>query len=145
MSKQSSSLTFPQNSKHEVPIPRSSVSLCPYKNQLFVQYDLTFYILVKVRVLVAQWSPDSATPWTIAHHGIFMEISMEFSRHEYQSGLPFPSPEDFPDPGIKPGSPTLQADSLSSEPPGKPITDNKYFQLFINNKTVNGVNTQWHY
>ena len=100
---------------------------------------------MKVRVLVAQWSPDSATPWTIAHHGIFMEISMDFSRHEYWSGLPFPSPEDFPDPGIKPGSPTLQADSLSSEPPGKPITDNKYFQLFINNKTVNGVNTQWHY
>ena len=38
----------------------------------------------------------------------------------YWSGLPFPSPEDLPEPGIEPGSPTLQADSLPSEPPGKP-------------------------
>ena len=44
---------------------------------------------------------------------------MEFSRQEYWSGLPFPSPGDLPDPGIEPGSPTLQADSLPSEPPWK--------------------------
>ena len=44
-----------------------------------------------------------------------------FSRQEYCSGLSCPPPEDLPDPGIKPGSPTLQADSLSSEPPGKPV------------------------
>ena len=43
---------------------------------------------------------------------------MEFSRQEYWSGLPFPSPGDLPDSGIKPGSPTLQVDSLPSEPPG---------------------------
>ena len=42
---------------------------------------------------------------------------MGFSRPEYWSGLPFPSPGDFPDPGIEPGSPSLQADSLASEPP----------------------------
>ena len=42
------------------------------------------------------------------------------SRHEYLSGLPFPSPGDLPNPGIKPQSPALQADSLPSEPPGKP-------------------------
>ena len=41
---------------------------------------------------------------------------MEFSRQEYWSGLPFPSPGDLPDPGIKPKSPALQADSLPSEP-----------------------------
>ena len=46
--------------------------------------------------------------------------SMGFSRQEYWSGLPFPSPVDHPNPGIKPGSPTLQADSLPSEPPGNP-------------------------
>ena len=46
---------------------------------------------------------------------------MGFSRQEYWSGLPFPSPEDLPDPGIEPGSPALQADSLPSEPPGNPI------------------------
>ena len=43
---------------------------------------------------------------------------MEFSRQEYWSALPFPSPGDLPDPGIEPGSPTLQADTLPSEPPG---------------------------
>ena len=48
---------------------------------------------------------------------------MEFSRQEHWSGLPFPSPGDLPDPGIEPGSPTLQADALPSEPPGK-ITSN---------------------
>ena len=46
---------------------------------------------------------------------------MEFSRQEYWSGLPFVSPEDLPNPGIKPRSPILQEDSLPSEPPGKPI------------------------
>jgi len=47
-------------------------------------------------------------------------LPMEFSKQEYQSGLPFPSPGDLPDPGIKPRSPVLKADSLLSEPPGKP-------------------------
>ena len=46
---------------------------------------------------------------------------MEFSRQEYWSGLPFPSPGDLPDPGIKPRSPALQADALPSEVPGKYI------------------------
>ena len=45
---------------------------------------------------------------------------MGFFRQEYWSGLPFPSPGDLPDPGIKPRFPTFQADSLPSEPPGKP-------------------------
>ena len=47
---------------------------------------------------------------------------MEFSRQEYWSGLPFPSPGDLPNPGIKTVSPALQADSLPSEPLGRPIT-----------------------
>ena len=50
-----------------------------------------------------------ATPQTVARQAL---LSMEFSRQEYWSGLPFPSPGDLPDPGIK-GSPALQADSLS--------------------------------
>ena len=45
---------------------------------------------------------------------------MGFSKEEYWSGLPFPSPGDLPDPGIEPRSPTLKADALTSEPPGKP-------------------------
>ena len=44
---------------------------------------------------------------------------MGFSRQEYWSGLPFPSPGDLPNPGIEPGSPALEADALASEPPGK--------------------------
>ena len=47
-------------------------------------------------------------------------LSMEFSRQEYWSRLPFPSPGDLPNPGIEAGSPPLQADTLLSEPPGKP-------------------------
>ena len=52
-------------------------------------------------------------------------LSMEFSRQEYLSGLPCPSPGDFPDPGIEPRSPTFQADSLSSEPPGKSFSSSQ--------------------
>ena len=50
-----------------------------------------------------------------------MPLSMGFSRQEYWSGLPFPSPGDFADPGIEPESPALQADSSPSEPSGKPF------------------------
>ena len=59
-----------------------------------------------------------ATPWTVAHQA---PLSMGFSRQEYWSGLPFPSPGDLPGPGIEPRSPSLQADALTSEPPGKPF------------------------
>ena len=58
------------------------------------------------------------TPWTVAHQ---VPPFLGFSRQEYWSGLPFPSPGDLPDPGIKPRSPALQADALPSEPPGKPL------------------------
>ena len=57
------------------------------------------------------------TTWTVAYQAL---LSMGFSRQEYWSGLPFPSPEDLPDPGIEPRFPTLQEDALPSEPPGKP-------------------------
>ena len=53
-----------------------------------------------------------ATPWTVACQ---VPLSLGFSRQEYWSGLPFSSPGDLPDPGIKPGSPLLQADCLPSE------------------------------
>ena len=59
-----------------------------------------------------------ATPWTVSHQA---PVFMEFSRQEYWSGLPFPSPGDLPDPGIEPGSPALEADALPSEPQGSPI------------------------
>ena len=59
-----------------------------------------------------------ATLWTVTRQAT---LSMEFFRQEYWSGLPFPSPGDLPNPGIKPGSPALQADSLPSEPPDKGV------------------------
>ena len=65
-----------------------------------------------------------ATPWTVAHQA---PLSMGFSRQEYWSGLPFPSPGDLPTQGLNPGLPglqsgrvALQAEALTSEPPGKP-------------------------
>ena len=64
-------------------------------------------------------------PWTVAYQA---PPSMGLSRQECWSGLPFPSPGDIPDPGIEPGSPALQADALSSEPPGKPLYT---YDLFI--------------
>ena len=62
--------------------------------------------------------PLCATPWTVNCQA---PLSMGFLRQEYWSGLPFPSPRDLPDPGIEPRPPSLQADSLPSEPSGKPI------------------------
>ena len=59
-----------------------------------------------------------ATPWTVAYQAL---PSLGFSKQEYWSGLPFPSPGDLPNPGIEPGSPILQADALPSEPLGKSI------------------------
>ena len=65
---------------------------------------------------------DSATLWTVAHQA---PLSMGFPRPEYWSGWPFPPPGDLPNPWIKPGSPALQADSLLSEPPGRPLRDRR--------------------
>ena len=61
-------------------------------------------------------SDSVVIPWTVAHQA---SLTMEFSRQEYWSGLPFPSPGNLLEPGIEPGSPTLQADSLPSEAQGK--------------------------
>ena len=62
--------------------------------------------------LVSQFCPTLVTPWTVACQA---PLSMGFSRQEYWSWLPFPSPGDLPDPGIEPGSPALQVDSLPTE------------------------------
>ena len=65
--------------------------------------------LSRVRLFATRWTVACQTP-----------LSMGFSRQEYQSGLPFPSPEGLPDPEIEARSPALEADTLTSEPPGKP-------------------------
>ena len=89
----------------------------------------------KVKSLSRVWL--FATPWTdVAHQA---PPSMGFSRQEYWSGLPFASPGDLPDPGIEPKSPALQADTLTSEPPGKPR------QIFRLEKLVNPVTMIFQY
>ena len=60
-----------------------------------------------------------ATPWTVAYQA---PPSVEFSRQEAWSGLPFPSTGNLPNPGFEPGSPALEVDALPSEPPGKHFT-----------------------
>ena len=63
-------------------------------------------------------SDSFVTPWTLAHHA---PLSMGFSRQEYWSGLPFPSPGDLPNPKIEPVSPALAGRFFNTESPGKPI------------------------
>ena len=74
-----------------------------------------------------------ATLWTVGHQA---PPSMGFSRQEYWSGLPFPSPGDLPDPGIKPRSPALQADALPSELPWKQTGDKDQKKKRKNDSTV---------
>ena len=79
---------------------------------------------MKVKVLVAQSCPTLLTPWTVAY---LAPLSMEFSRQEYWSRLPFASPWGLPDPGFKPGSPILQADFSPSEPLGNSMYESNQY------------------
>ena len=69
--------------------------------------------------------------WAVAHQ---VPLSMEFSGQAYWSGWPFPSPGDLPNPGIEPGSPALQVDSLLSEPTEEPNQDSTIVQLLGSTK-----------
>ena len=92
----------------------------------------------RVKVKVKSLSPVQlfVTPWAIAYQA---SPSVEFSRQEYWSGLPFPSPGDLPDPGIEPESPALQADSLLSEPPGKPHFIHNFSGIYIAHVAVSSL------
>ena len=68
------------------------------------------------------------TPWTVACQS---PLSLGFPRQEYWTGLPFPSPEDLPNPGIEPESPALHADSLPTELRGKPRTTRYHISLHL--------------
>ena len=76
-----------------------------------------WYVIMKVKLLSRVWL--LATLWTVAYQ---TSPSMGFSRQECWSGLPLPSPEDLPNPGIETGSLALQADALQPEPPGKHLS-----------------------
>ena len=77
---------------------------------------LNFRWKMRIKTVSHVWL--SVVPWTAAHQA---PPSMGFSRQEHWSGVPLPSAGELPDPGIQLGSPAPQADSLPTEPPGKPI------------------------
>ena len=79
-----------------------------------------------MKVLVAQSCLTLCNPMDVAGQA---PLFMEFSRQGEWRGLPFPSPGDLLNPGIEPRSPTLQADSLPSEPPGKP--SHYFFNIYV--------------
>ena len=87
-------------------------------SKLWLQPGKFNTVYLKVKVKLSVMSGLSATLWAVASQA---PLFMGFSRQEYWSGLPFSSPGDLPHPGIKARSPTVQADSLPSEPPGKLI------------------------
>ena len=107
-----------------IKVHRQSVSRCEYR-QITKATNILLWRSLKEKVKVAQLFPTLA-PWTVAHQA---PLSMEFSRQEYWSGLPFPFPGDLPDPEIEPGSPTLQTGSLLFEPAGKPTTEDLYVRI----------------
>ena len=79
-------------------------------------------------VLVAQSCPTIGNPWPVAHQA---PLAMGFSRQEYWSGSPFPSPEDLPNPGDEPRSPVLQADSLPTELLGRNMGGFHFLHILV--------------
>ena len=103
------------------PVSYMSVQICR-DNYTYVCISVSIYVYMCV--LVVQ---SCLTLWDPMDCACQAPLSMEFSRQEYWSGLPCPSSGDITSPGVKPKSPALQADSLTSEPPGKPIYVNYIF------------------
>ena len=92
---------------------------CDIFPQLFSLCSICLFSIVVIQLL--RHVRFFATPWTLAHQA---PLSMEFSRQQYWSGLPFPTPGDLPNPGIKPVSPAslaLAGRFFIAEPPGKPF------------------------
>ena len=86
---------------------------------LFQTFLSTFFVVSGKKVKSLSFARLFATPWTVAYQA---PPSMGFSRQEYWSGVPLPSPGALPNSGIKPGSPTFQADALTSEHQGSPLS-----------------------
>ena len=93
-----------------------------HKKVLYVPLITSFFLCSETSGggggLVTKSCKILATPWTVACQA---PLSTRFPWQKGWSGLPFPSPGDLPHPEIKPGSSALQVDSLSTEPPGKPL------------------------
>ena len=116
--------------QHYVQLNKMSLHMSISISIYLYRYTYIVKVLSHVQLFV--------TPWTVAHQA---PLSMGFSRQEQWSGLSFPSPGDLPDLGIKPRSPALQADALTSEPTGKPIqiyiyTHYVYIFTYIHSNTI---------
>ena len=114
-----SGLPFPSPGDHPDPEMEPVSLMSPALAGRFFTTRATWEALYCIRAvlwLITQSCPTLCDP---------MDHSLGFSRQEYGNGLPFPSPENLPDPGIKPESPALQAHSLPSEPPGAPCAIQK--------------------
>ena len=74
---------------------------------------------------------DFVSPWTVGRQA---PLSMKFSRHEYWSGLPFPTPGDLPNPEIEPVSPALAGEFFTTQPPGKPHSVYQKIERYHNNE-----------
>ena len=98
--------------KTHYPFPSASVSVNHHSIFYLREFDYMTYLKVSSLSRVQLF----VTPWTVAHQA---PQSVKFSRQEYWSELPFPSPGDLSNPGIKPRSSAWQADSSPSEPPEK--------------------------
>ena len=92
---------------------------CKEKVRLSLSYNRIKHVSKKSESQSLSDGRLFVTPWTIAYQA---PLFVQFSRQEYWSGLPFLSPRDLPNPGIEPGAPVLQADSLLSKAPEKPQT-----------------------
>ena len=97
---------------------------------LSISISICLFIYMLAVGLVTNSCLTLVTPQTVARQA---PLPMGFSRQGYWSGLPFPAPGDLPDPGIRPGSPALQADSLPTELKGKPIYIHIYIHMCRNN------------
>ena len=95
--------------------------------------DINMLLLLLLSPSVMSYS---ATPWTVAHQA---PLSMEFSGQEYWRGLPYPPPGDLSNPGVKPRSPALQADTLPLGHQGSPIN----LQLYMKETTDKNVLYTW--
>ena len=115
------------------------VCICKYQHVCMCVYICDCVCVCVGIMCICMYITDSVTPWTVTHQA---SLSMEFSRQKYWRGQPFPSPGDLSYPGITPGSPSLQADSLPSEPQGKPLIYMYYvytymcIYIYMNTQTI---------
>ena len=104
-----------------------------FSSKIFIVSGLTFRSLIPFELSLCMVMKSLsrvrlfATPWTVAFQAL---QSMGFSRQEYWSGLPFPSPGDLPNPGSEPRSPHCRKMLLPSEPPGNTVYGRKWTEAF---------------